>query len=244
MPKATRRSLSATLLPLSLERGVELSLQRQLFEQLRELILGGRVKPGARLPSTRALAEELACSRNTVIGAYDQLFAEGYLECESGSGTYVSRVLPEELLRADLGRNGSHSPTTAKELNPWPPPGQAARHPAPALSKRGASLAAIRRDHPRQYAAFSPGMPETAHFPWETWNRLLGRTWRQPDRSLVRHGEAGGYAPLRKAIAKYLAAVRGVNCDWHQVIITSGGQQCIDLTVRCLRRVSRWCQYQ
>jgi GntR family transcriptional regulator/MocR family aminotransferase len=77
-------------------------------------------------------------------------------------------------------------------------------------------------------------MPETAHFPWETWNRLLGRTWRQPDRSLVRHGEAGGYAPLRKAIAKYLAAVRGVNCDWHQVIITSGGQQCIDLTVKAL----------
>ena len=65
---------------LLLESSARMPLYRQLYEQLRAAILDGRLEPGAKLPSTRILAEELAVARNTVMGAYDQLLAEGYLE--------------------------------------------------------------------------------------------------------------------------------------------------------------------
>src|SRR5437868_3799854 len=77
-----------------------LPLYRHLYEHLRASILGGQVSAGARLPSTRALAAQMGISRNTVLAAFEQLHAEGYLEGRLGSGTYVARTLPEELLAA------------------------------------------------------------------------------------------------------------------------------------------------
>src|SRR5579863_4044193 len=74
---------------LQLDRASPLPMQRQLYVEIRAAILGGRLSRGARLPSTRALAADLALSRNTVAGAFDQLLAEGYLEGRVGSGTYV-----------------------------------------------------------------------------------------------------------------------------------------------------------
>src|SRR5215216_1283550 len=78
-------------------------LHRQLYDGLRAAILEQRLKPGARLPSTRALASTLGLARNTVHGAYDQLLAEGYLETRHGSGTYVAASLPDDALRAVAG---------------------------------------------------------------------------------------------------------------------------------------------
>ncbi|HIC80848.1 MAG TPA: GntR family transcriptional regulator, partial [Kiloniellaceae bacterium] len=98
MPPQSLRRRKTALLALALERDAPTTLQQQLCEQLREIILAGRLPPGARLPSSRALAAELGCSRNTVVTAFDQLLSEGYLEGQAGSGTYVCRVLPEELL--------------------------------------------------------------------------------------------------------------------------------------------------
>ena len=95
---APHRRSQAALLSLALEREPDRPpLQQQLYGQLREALLAGRLGPGRRLPSSRALAGELGCSRNTVIGAFEQLKAEGYLECRGGSGSYVSPVLPESL---------------------------------------------------------------------------------------------------------------------------------------------------
>ena len=97
---ATRqhRRSRAALLSLVLDRDSREPLQRQLYGQVREAVLNGRLAPGVRLPSSRALAVELGCSRNTVVGAFERLLAEGYLESRSGSGTAVARVLPETLL--------------------------------------------------------------------------------------------------------------------------------------------------
>src|SRR5580698_1291557 len=99
-------SLSSAALVLNSDCGV--SLYRQLYEQLRAAILDGRLRPGARLPSSRILAEELAVARNTVTGAYGQLLAEGYLEGETGSGTYVARTLPDKILYAAAVKRPQH----------------------------------------------------------------------------------------------------------------------------------------
>ena len=76
-------------LPLSLAR--DQPLQRQLYDQLRDLIASARLAPGSRMPSTRMLAEQYAISRITVVLTYERLIAEGYLETMPAKGTFVSR---------------------------------------------------------------------------------------------------------------------------------------------------------
>src|SRR5580692_9554337 len=84
---------------LVLDRAVSTPLNRQIYDQWRQGILSGRFRGGERVPSTRELSAALGVSRSTVTLAYDQLIAEGYLESARGSGTFVCRELPDELLR-------------------------------------------------------------------------------------------------------------------------------------------------
>lgn len=72
-------------------------LYGQVYRALRRQILGGRMRPGSRLPSTRWIALELGISRNTALLAYEQLIAEGYFTAGSHAGTYVAAELPENL---------------------------------------------------------------------------------------------------------------------------------------------------
>ena len=209
------------LLALALDRGAGVSLQQQIYDQVRAVILAGGLAPGTRLPSSRALAGEFGCSRNTVVSAFDQLQGEGYLEGHAGSGTFVSRVLPEELL--GLGAEATARPSDAATL------------PAPArLSARGQQIAALRRPQAGQERAFLPGIPETAEFPFDAWSRLHARVWRRPAPELLRLGAPAGLRALREAIARYLTTFRGIGCDWRQVIVTAGAQQAIDLVVQML----------
>ncbi len=210
-------TLRAPLVALHLDRQMPVPLHRQLYEQLREIILSGRLTPGARLPSSRALARELGVSRNTVVGAFDQLLSEGYIEGRPGSGTYVSNVLPEALLAA------------RDQLAPGPAPAR-----RPNLSRRGRRLAGTRIDRRRCDTAFAPGQPDLERFPFEVWSRLLGKWWRRPERAVLRDGEPAGYPPLRQAIADHLAAFRAVRCDADAVIIVSGVQQAATLTAQLL----------
>jgi GntR family transcriptional regulator/MocR family aminotransferase len=211
------------LLALALDRGASASLQQQLYDQVRAVILAGGLAPGARLPSSRALAGELGCSRNTVVSAFDQLLSEGYLEGHAGSGTFVSRVLPEDLLGlppADPSRSrrAEAAPSTAP----------------PRLSARGRALVGLRRRQHGPERAFMPGVPETDEFPFDVWARLHSRLWRHPSAQLLRLGAPAGLQALREAIARYLTTFRGLACDWRQVIVTAGAQQALDLTIQLL----------
>lgn len=215
MPQAADR---APLLMIAVDRTTSTPMHRQVFDQIREAILGGRLAPGRRLPSSRALADEIGVSRNTVLAAYDQLFAEGYTEGQVGSGTTVSRVLPEEVLAARAAKR--------------PPVGGEGA----GLSNAGRALLGSkpRVDRSTSSSIFRPGLPEISRFPWNHWSRMVAKFWRKPPRHLVSYGEPGGYMPLRVAIADYLRAVRGLACEAEQVIVTAGAQQAIDLAARAL----------
>jgi GntR family transcriptional regulator/MocR family aminotransferase len=210
----------ATLPDILLDANSTTPLHQQLYTGLRAAILEGRLAASTRLPATRALAHELGVSRNTVLDAYAQLLAEGYVEGRTGSGTYVHRALPDEMLQV-------HNNTTLPQ-----PIAQKRR-----LSQRGALLAAtpvsISRDSglPR---AFRPGLPAFDTFPFEIWARLMMRHWRRPPPELLTYGDPAGYPPLREAIAEYLVAARGVRCTPEQVIIVAGSQQGLDLAARVL----------
>ena len=96
---------AVSLLAIPLDASSPAPLFRQLYDGLRGAILSGSLEPGERLPASRTLAGELGVSRNTVTSAYDQLLAEGYLEGVVGSGTYVTRTLPEDTLSVSRGSN-------------------------------------------------------------------------------------------------------------------------------------------
>jgi GntR family transcriptional regulator / MocR family aminotransferase len=85
---------------VALERDSELPLHEQLERSLREDIRAGRLPAGARLPSTRALAGELAISRGVVTEAYGQLAAEGYLESRQGAAVRVAKAVGVAAARA------------------------------------------------------------------------------------------------------------------------------------------------
>jgi len=185
-----------------------LTLQRQVYDGLRTAILTGRLRPGLRLPSTRSLAEDLAVSRNTVAAAFGQLVAEGYAEARVGAGTKVARTLPEDLRKVTAGL--------------VPPEARF----SPRISRRGETLSGARVTAGfTTLRPFRPGWPALDQVPLELWWRLAARTGRRIGRSLLGYGELGGYRPLRKAIAEYLAVSRGVRCTEEQVIVTSGSQQ-------------------
>ncbi|PWT97596.1 MAG: PLP-dependent aminotransferase family protein, partial [Terriglobia bacterium] len=208
-------------LTVQLDRRSRQSLQRQLYAALRRAILEGRLGPGARLPATRLLAEDLGISRNTVAAAFEQLWAEGYVEGRVGSGTYVASKLPEDLL-AVCGRQASERVPFPKTLKP---------------SERGRMLAAIpaalRGGHeaPRP---FNPGLAALDRFPRELWARLSARLVRRAPAALLTYGDPAGYLPLRRAIAEYVRAARGVRAEADQIIVTAGSQQGLDLAARVL----------
>jgi GntR family transcriptional regulator/MocR family aminotransferase len=103
-------------------------LHRQLYGKLQNAILTGRIAPGAQIPSSRDLARELGVARNTVLNAVEQLIAEGYLQGEHGSGTYVNRTLPDDTLR--VPRLQASSAQTAR------------KHSSLSLRSRGLTTAA------------------------------------------------------------------------------------------------------
>jgi GntR family transcriptional regulator/MocR family aminotransferase len=204
-----------------IDRDAALPLHRQLYEALRAAVLTGQLRPGSRLPATRALAAELGVSRNTVLAAYEQLLAEGYVEGQVGSGTYVARALPEAALHLQARRRAVARP--------------AAR--APRLSRRGMLLAAtpvtlVRAAGPPR--PFRSGVPALDAFPRGVWMRLLARYWRRPPRELLGYGDPAGYRPLRVAIAAYLRVARGVRCEPEQVVIVAGSQQGLAIVARVL----------
>ncbi len=206
---------------------------RQVYQRVRTAILAGELRPGARLPSSRRLATDLELSRNTVELAFFQLEAEGFLVRRQGSGTCVCRTIPGRPKGTAVLPQGSKATALLKSLEEQHP------HPAPKppLAPRGHALVdAFRRPEP----AFDPRLafgtcgPALEHFPVLLWNRLLARRARSAGREWLGGGDAGGYWPLREAIAAYLGPARGVRCRPEQVIVTSSTQQSLDLATRLL----------
>ncbi len=191
--------------PLSRAPGAP-SLQRQLLRRLRDAILGGTMPAGSRLPGTRALADTLGISRNTVTAVYEQLVAEGFLQSD---------------------RRGTRVVGLARRSTPR------RRAAAPAVAQR---LARIRpsRVAAGEFDSFLPGMPELTHFPVDAWRHAIDRAMRRAGRDLLGYGDPLGEPELRESIARHLAVTRGVRCEPEQIVMTEGAQGAIALCVQLL----------
>jgi GntR family transcriptional regulator/MocR family aminotransferase len=117
----SRPLLGTSSSEIGIDRDDREPIQQQIARQIRSLVLSGRLKPQTRLPSTRALSEELAVARATVVEAYEQLLSEGYLETRSGSGTRVAAELPESLLTAPARERPKEAPRGGTKREPARP---------------------------------------------------------------------------------------------------------------------------
>jgi len=206
-------SAGVSLLSSPLARGPgALPRQRQLIQRLKQAILAGRLPAGGRLPSSRALSEELEISRNTVLIAYEQLTAEGYVIADR-QGTRVA-------------------PLSAAARS-------AARHAAPADDRPPATARRLARIVSARQAQdgslpMTPGTPALTQFPLNAWRRAQDRALQSAPAAALGYGDPAGEPALREAIAQYLRVSRGVHCDASRIVITEGAQGALALCVQLL----------
>ncbi|WP_372387270.1 PLP-dependent aminotransferase family protein [Xanthomonas axonopodis] len=201
------RTSKLDLQHLKPSRASDEPIYQQLYQSFREAIVTGKLRPGERVPSVRSLASELGLARGTIELAYQLLAGEGYFQSRGAAGTVVS---------PSLGRVKASGASLAAGCSPEPSSHRPAIHE---VSK-----------------PFQLGLPALDAFPRTTWVRLACRTLRALDVTAMNHPNAGGYEPLRRAIASYLGISRSINCSHEQVFITSGYRGGLELVSRTLLR--------
>ena len=169
-------------IPIRLDRQLRMPIYQQLAQQLTEEIRRGRLSPGSVLPSTRELAGELQINRKTVVIAYDELIAQGWLKTDPMRGTFVSTELPQ------------------------PPPGTTRCHESRIPLTRDYAIADDLGEVPLVLGgpaarSFDDGLPDTRLVPAE----ILGRAYRSAIQLSARgnrlhYGDPRGNIGLHEAI--------------------------------------------
>ena len=185
----------------------------QLTRALKSAILGGRVLAGSRLPATRELAVELGLSRTTVLAAYEQLHAEGFIDSRTGSGSFVAHL---------------RAPSDA--VLPTPPSEVPAPSAYTARMREGIDGLLGRRHRGLRYnLQYADPLIQPALC--SQWSRELTRAAAYTETG---YPGAHGLTALREVLCDYLARRRGVVATPDDVIIVNGSQQAYALCARVL----------
>lgn len=182
-----------------------------IYRSVVEGIVTGRLRRGERLPAARDLARRLDIARNTVVAAFDELVAEGFLVARVGAGTFVADDAPV----ASLPRRAPHGRGVVPR-QPW--------------VTRGPGLASA---HVAARIDLSVGVPDASLFPLTAWRRLVAAALR-PERLVTGYATGDGDPRLRAAIAGRIGAARSVRAAAGDIVVTDGAQQALDLIARVL----------
>jgi GntR family transcriptional regulator / MocR family aminotransferase len=189
----------------------------QLARALKQAILERRCAPATRLPATRVLARELGLSRNTVLAAYEQLAAEGFIEGRVGSGCYVAALSGSETVR-----ESAPQPKRPRKI---------------ILARRGQRIAAVydRAIPGRQHR----GLRYNLQYGLPMANTQLASAWRRELNYAAAHAQTDypdpqGLPELRQEVCGYLARRRGIVASPDEVLIVSGTQQAFALAADVL----------
>jgi GntR family transcriptional regulator/MocR family aminotransferase len=223
----------STMLPIELDRTGSVPLYRQIESTVRRAIESGRLRPGQRLPSVRALAGQLGIGRLTVATAYEQLAADGYLVGRIGFGTIVAPHPPSSA--TDDRSVSDQPPRTAATPSAMPgrlalapvrlPPIQlpAARAPTSMRPRRG--LGPVPRFDLRGGGAGGSGTAGGQGLTvGPVFERLLREEWRfvADSSGSAATADPAGDPLLRAAIAAHVRTTRGAVCEQDQVVVLSG----------------------
>ena len=207
---------------LSIDKSLATPVFVQLSNQLGQLIRVGTLSAGQRLPGTRQLAHLLAVNRQTIVAAYDEATAQGWLESRPGSGTFVARHLPEvkpqKLTVASnaLPKTDNTQPGYAFESLPF-----LAR---PVLT----NSEGLRLDD---------GFPDVRLAPLAELGRAYRSyfRWGNPQQHFG-YGDTKGHPLLREQLSQYLNETRGLRTTPDNVLITRGSIMGLHLATQVLLR--------
>ena len=190
----------------------------RLAELLSEEVRRGRLKPGARLPGTRPLAERLGVGRNTVVAAYAELAAEGWIVTKPAGGSFVSSEVPERRTRRFGKRVSDQTGATQAgfefEAHRW-------------VRSEAAAAGSIE---------LFGGTPDLRLFPTALLARAYRRALHGSGRSNLSYTDPFGHLRLRAALAGLVSDTRALSVSAEQLIVTHGSQMAIDLVARTLIR--------
>jgi GntR family transcriptional regulator/MocR family aminotransferase len=189
---------------LYIDRGSKTPIYQQIYEQIKQDILTGKIPVNSRITSTRVLANELQVGRNSVENAYDQLGLEGYITSIPGSGYIVNKLEFNLIQSATKGQRQSR---------------QLAEPPSVLSDKIKYS--------------FQYGELDEANFPKKLWRTYTANVLDEPlAHSLHSYADGKGDPLLREEIKQYLYLSRGVQCEAEQVILCSGTQSALEIIIR------------
>lgn len=195
----------------------------QIAQQIIDEIQRGRLIPTAAMPGTRELAEKLQVNRKTIVLAYDELIAQGWLISESRRGTFVSAKLPH--FSPAKPTNIDLKETTKDK-------------PAPVIAKYAA---AIESENMANLIDFNDGIPDTRLIPFETISKAFRHALIEPIRSnKLGYGDPKGMPNLRVALADMLNMERGLSVDIDNICIARGSQMGIFLAARVLANPQKY----
>jgi GntR family transcriptional regulator / MocR family aminotransferase len=187
-------------------------LSGEIYRQIRQAILDGRLRPGERLSPTRELAAALRVSRSTVTVAYESLLAEGFATSHTGAGTFVSHQLEAKRPVSKTRRSSVRAIRVRGVWETISPPTVFVR----------ASF------------DFRTGLPDASLFPHRVWRRAVARAVRSGEMAAGVYEHPAGNPELRAAIARHIGISRSVSGSPDDIIVTNGSQQALDIIARVL----------
>lgn len=193
---------------------VYLQVAHAVIDEIRR----GRLAPGAALPGTRELAEDLSLSRKTIVLAYEELATQGWVSAELKRGTFVSRALPT------VDRDSTTAPDLLAEVR---------KTSDIRLRGHAPDLQVIRNDE--DILTFDDGAPDARLAPVLELGRAYRRALTAAARSnRLGYGDPRGTAALRQAISTMLNLDRGLSTTPDSVCTVRGSQMGIYLAARVL----------
>jgi GntR family transcriptional regulator/MocR family aminotransferase len=207
---------------LTLSEATGEPLYKQIFDQVVDRIRTATFPAGFRLPPTRSLAGELRTHRNTVVRAYQDLEAAGFVTSTVGRGTFVAeQPKAPERVRAEPREGGL----------PWASLLASAPNPDP--MRRGDRMA--RTTVGRDVVNLTRMQPSGDLLPDELLRRCADHVLHKEGAKALGYAPAEGLPRLRELIAKDLE-LSGVPAKADDILVTTGSQQALDIVARALVR--------
>ena len=205
---------------LVIDRDGGLPIGAQLVDGLRRGILGGALRAGDQMPSTRGLASELGVSRSAVVGAYEQLAGEGYLEMRQGAPTRVADLAPH-----DAAASVGTAVTSGGRTQEGRPDARRESNAAERVTRPEGDRVAPRID-------LLPRRPSTSRIDTRAWRS----TWREAAARDIpsESPRPFGVPRLREEIADHLRMARGVACEADDIVVTAGTSEALSLSASAL----------
>ena len=204
--------MPSQVMSINIDRESEEPIYRQLIRQIQMQIESGELPAGTRLPASRTLAKRIDVSRISVVNAYAELRAEGYLSAHAGRGTFVSK---DNSPAATTPMNSNGATVENNNL-----PDQSLR-----------DLMRLARRH--GIINFSHGSPPPEFFPMGMLREAMNTVLDRDGANALTYEMTEGYPPLRSAVRDYVSAL-GIRTRAENVLITGGAQQALDLVIQSL----------